>query len=153
MALQLEELGVPSLDTSFVSDNKYALGIMAWAQPMCALFLLGRTSQKCILFVEGCSRMHFQENTSMSWVCKRRVRAIRHFVCVCGFFSHCHLSWQGGVEIWIRQCLCDSKDIVVLHATARLPLSCFDRLMRAVSLKIHEKRQPRWNGGRSLVAW
>ena len=28
MALQLEELGVPWWDTSFVSDNKYALGIM-----------------------------------------------------------------------------------------------------------------------------
>ena len=57
----------------------------AWAQPMCTLFLLRRTSQKCILFVEGCSRMHFQENTSMSWVCKRRVRATRHIVCVVDF--------------------------------------------------------------------
>ena len=28
VALQLEELGVPCLDTSFVSDNKYALGIL-----------------------------------------------------------------------------------------------------------------------------
>ena len=26
---------------------------------------------------------------------------------------------QEGVEIWIRKCLCDSKDIFVLHATAR----------------------------------
>ena len=29
---------------------------------------------------------------------------------------------QGGVEIWIRKCLCDSKDIFVLHATARILL-------------------------------
>ena len=29
---------------------------------------------------------------------------------------------QGGVEIWIRQCLCDSKDIFVLHATTRILL-------------------------------
>ena len=28
VALQLQELGVPWLDTSFVSDNRYALGIM-----------------------------------------------------------------------------------------------------------------------------
>ena len=67
--------------------------------------------------------MHVQENTSMSWVCKRRVRAIRHFVCG-GFHmvTSAAVFGQGRVEIWIRQCLCDSKDIFVLHATARILL-------------------------------
>ena len=55
---------------------------------------------------------------------------------------------QGGVEIWIRQRSCDSKDLFFA-----LPLSCFVRPMGAVSLKFYEKKQARWNGGRSLVTW
>ena len=44
---------------------------------------------------------------------------------VCGGFhmvTSAAVFGQGGAKIWIRQCLCESKDIFVLHATARILL-------------------------------
>ena len=58
------------------------LDLCVGSAKMCALFLLRRTNQKCLLFVEGCSRMHFQENTSMSWVSARDACAQLNFSCV-----------------------------------------------------------------------
>ena len=44
---------------------------------------------------------------------------------VCGGFhmvTSAAVFGQGGVEIWIKKCLCDSSGIFVLHATARILL-------------------------------
>ena len=55
----------------------------------------------------------------------QETRARKSTFRVCGGFhmvTSAAVFGQGGVEIWIRQCLCDSKDIFVLHATARILL-------------------------------
>ena len=55
----------------------------------------------------------------------QETRASNSTLRVCGGFhmvTSAAVFGQGGVEIWVRQCLCDSKDIFVLHATARILL-------------------------------
>ena len=111
-------------------------------------------------FVAVGLRMHFQKNTWMLWVCKRRASAIR--CCrVCGGFhmvTSAAVSGQGGVKILVRKSLCGASDIFVLRATAgilvdscfnaEVPHSWFARPMRAVRLREETSAMEWW-----MAAW